>query len=123
MKLDSALAFYQNLKLNQEHLKFVGLSGQPHEELVSLFEFIGPPSIKKWHLPDDLVELSQMSLFSLETHQSFYHVEKLKKKDLEHFMGLISSFSGTCYFLSTTSTSIQALYGELKNSTCLKNLR
>jgi hypothetical protein len=115
MKLDSALAFYQNLKLNQEHLKFVGLSGQPHEELVSLFDFISPSSIKKWHLPDDLIELSQMSLFALEAHQSFDHVEKLKKKDLEHFMGLISSFSGTCYFLSTTSTNVQALYSELKN--------
>lgn len=115
MKLDSAGAFYQNLKLNSEHLKYVGLSGQPHEELLSLFEFMSPASVKKWHLPEDLVELSQMSLFAFESHQCFFHLEKLKKKDLEHFMSLVSSFSGTCYFLSTTSSNIQALYGDLKN--------
>lgn len=115
MKLDSAVAFYQNLKLSHEHLKFIGLSGQAHEELVSLFEFIGPSSIKKWYLPEDLVELSQMSLFSLEKDHVFFHLEKLKKKELEHFLTLISTLSGTCYFLSTTSTSMQALYAELKN--------
>lgn len=115
MKLDSAGAFYQNLKLSHEHLKFIALSGQTHEELVCLFEFIAPSCVKKWHLPEDLVELSQMSLFSLEKDQVFFHLEKLKKKELEHFLTLISSFSGTCYFVSTTSAPIQTLYTELKN--------
>lgn len=115
MKLDSAGAFYQNLKLNESNLKFVGLSGQSHEELVSLFEFISSGSVKKWHLPEDMIELSQMSLFSLEQNQSFFHIEKLKKKDLEHFISLISNMSGTCYLLSTSSSNIQIIYNEVKN--------
>lgn len=115
MKLDSASAFYQNLKLNQEHLKFIGLSGQPYDELVCLFEFISLQPAKKWQLPDDLIELSQMSLFSMETLQCFHNLEKLKKKDLELFLRLAPSFSGQCFLLSTSSSNMQAFYNEFKN--------